>query len=77
MREPSTSRIVAILRWIAIATGALGVVAVFYAMGVDGSADDFLTNCGLAIVFFGVPALIAAIVARHLERTAGTDHAAD
>lgn len=77
MREPNAGRMVAILRWIAIATGALGMVAVFYAMWADGPADDFLTNCGLAIVFFGVPALIATIVAWHLERTADTDHATD
>jgi hypothetical protein len=77
MQEPSGGRLVVILRWIAIATGTLGMVAVFSAMWVDGPADDFLTNCGLALVFFGVPALVAAVLAWHLERTAGTDHLTD
>lgn len=77
MSPPPPAKAVAILRWTAPTMGALGVVALFYAMRADGPVDDLLTNCALVFALFGIPTFVAAVAASRIERKTATDQAAD
>jgi hypothetical protein len=67
MSEIPAGRVVARLRWIAIVLASLCLAAIVFAVRLDGPPADLLFNCGIAIVAFGIPAALAAIVAHRLE----------
>ena len=63
MSEIPAGRVVARLRWIGIVLASLCLAAIVVAVRLDGPPADLLFNCGIAIVAFGIPSALAAIVA--------------
>ena len=73
MRQLSIDQTVNALRWTAWATGALGLLALVYAIRAGGSPDTLLMDCTLVVAVFGIPTALAAIVALRMESKAAKE----